>query len=98
MEKSWNFYYLWRLIVVSGYNERKLQILEYVYMQGSVTSSNLAEALDMEIHNVRTLLRKYSLQGLLTHHKIDARGTRAYEITGKGLERINWIKNELSNG
>jgi DNA-binding MarR family transcriptional regulator len=67
-----------------GYNERKLQVLEYVETHPGTTSSELASALDLEIHNARTLLKKYSCQGLLSRSRADACGTMAYKITEKG--------------
>ena len=77
---------------MAGYNERKLEILEYVSKCEDVTASNVAEDLDLEIHNARTLLRRYNRQGLLTRYKSDdSWGTRKYNITEKGLERIEWI-------
>jgi len=82
------------------YNERKRQVLEYVAHVGAVTSSKLAQALDLEIHNARVLLKKYSRQGLLSRRKADFEGariwgTKVYEITERGLRRLAWL-NEAS--
>ena len=41
-----------------GRNERKLQVLEYVKMCQMTTSSELALALTLEIHNARTGARR----------------------------------------
>lgn len=75
-----------------GTSRRKLEVLEYVRDNESTTSSELAEALDLEIHNARTLLRKYNREGLLSRRKVDVFGTREYMITDKGLRRIEWLK------
>jgi DNA-binding MarR family transcriptional regulator len=81
-----------------GYNERKLQVLEYVEMCPGTTSSDLASALDLEIHNARTLLKKYSCQGLLSRSRADACGTRVHEITEKGSSRLSYLKGTESSG
>ncbi|MGD0496452.1 MAG: hypothetical protein ABSB28_10540 [Candidatus Bathyarchaeia archaeon] len=79
---------------MARYNERKLQVLEYVRQHPTTTSSDLASALDLEIHNARTLLKKYSRQGLLSRRSTDSWGTRIHEITEKGLRRLKWLRGE----
>ena len=81
-----------------GYNRRKLQVLEYVEMRLGTTSSDLASALDLEIHNARTLLKKYSRQGLLSRSRADACGTWVHKITEKGLRRLSYLKGTESSG
>jgi len=83
---------------MAGYNERKRQVLEYVKEHPAVTSAELASALDLEIHNARTLLKKYSRQGLLSRSKTDPWGTRVHEITEKGLRRLKWLREQDSSG
>lgn len=70
----------WREFGSVGWNKRKLQILEFIYEEREVTSLNVAEVLGLEIHNARTLLRRYNRQGLLSRYKTDAYGTRVYDI------------------
>ncbi len=82
------------LVVAMGYNERKLQILEFIYENGDVTSFELAEALDLEIHNARTLLKRYHEYGLLSRIKVDSFGTRVYMITNRGIERLEWLRSD----
>ena len=77
---------------VVGWNKRKFQVLEYVYEREEGSSRDVADALHVEIHNVRTLLRKYHLQCLLRRYTGDAYGSRIYEITTKGEARIEWIR------
>ena len=81
-----------------GYNERKLQVLEYVELRLGTTSFELSLALKLEIHNARTLLKKYSRQGLLSRSRADARGTRVHKITQKGLRRLSYLKGTESSG
>lgn len=69
------------------YNERKRQVLAFVRDNPSVTSSELARTLNLEIHNARTLLKKYFDQGLLSRRKNDCFGTRNYD-DGEGVKEI----------
>ncbi len=69
-------------------NQRKLELLAYVDRYEPVTASELAGALDLEVHNARMLLKNYWRQGRRLRRRIDERGTRAYWITEKGQERI----------
>ena len=80
-----------------GRNERKLQVLEYVKMCRTTISSELAGALKLEIHNARTLLKKYNRQGLLSRSRADVYGTRVHEITEKGLRRLSYLKGTKSS-
>ena len=78
---------------MAGYKERKLEILEYVSERGEVTASDVADDLNLEIHNARTLLKKHHSQWLLIRQKSDdAWGTREYNIAEIDLDRIEWIK------
>jgi len=79
---------------MAGYNERKRDILGYVENHPGATASEVASALDVEIHNARTLLHKYNRRGLLSRRIIDGQKTRAYEITEKGLRRLEWLNGE----
>ena len=75
-------------------NERKEQVLEYVLNNPDATSVDVALALDLEIHNARTLLHKYERQGLLSRRQVDFYGTRVYNIKEKGVERLKWLWGE----
>ena len=77
-----------------GHNERKLQVLHYISENAGITSADLASALDLEIHNARTLLKKYSRQGLLSRSIGDRHGTRIHDITQKGLKRLKWLRGD----
>lgn len=76
-------------------NERKLEVLEYVADAGAVTSNDLANALDLEVHNARMLLLNYHRQGLLTRCSFHGL-CKIYEITVKGLDRIKWLKERVA--
>jgi DNA-binding MarR family transcriptional regulator len=80
-----------------GYNERKLQVLEYVEKCPGTTSTELALELNLEIHNARTLLKKYSRQGLLSRSQADACGTWVHKITEKGSSRLSYLKETESS-
>ena len=75
------------------YNERKEQVLGYVRENELVTSRDLARDLDVEVHNARTLLAKYTRFGLL--RRTNPWGKRGYpfeyELTSKGEKRLMWL-------
>ena len=77
------------------FNLRKYHVLEYVDANGAVTSQELSDALNLEIHNARMLLLKYHRQGLLNRSK-KSRGEYVYELTGKGWERMKWLENQFA--
>ena len=79
-----------------GFNKRKRQVLEHVRDNPYATSSELARALDLEIHNARTLLKKYDWQGLLSGRKQPDSQAKEYTITEKGLERLKWLTGEAA--
>jgi len=71
--------------------ERKLQVLLYASKHREFTSEDIARDLNLEIHNARMLLLKYHRQGLLSRHSF-ARGLwKVYDVTPKGLRRIDWL-------
>lgn len=76
-------------------NERKLEVLEYIVDVGEATSDDLANALDLEIHNARMLLFNYHRQGLLRSRSLHGLH-KFYEITEKGLGRIEWLNKRLA--
>ena len=83
---------MWWLTPVK-YNERKEQVLEYVRENKPVTSREVARDLDLEVHNARTLLAKYTRFGLL--RRMNPWGKRGYpfeyELTSKGEKRLMWL-------
>lgn len=83
---------------MTAYNERKYQFINYIKDNPESTSEEVADEFDLEIHNVRTLLRTYNRQGKLSRHKITDWGTRAYEITEKGLRWLKWFEGQEISG
>ena len=75
-----------------GRNQRKIQVLEYMETCLETTSFELACALNLEIHNARTLLKKYNRQGLISRKRTDMWGTRVHKITEKGRDRLSYLK------
>jgi len=73
--------------------ERKLQVLLYAASCESFTSEDIAQNLDLEIHNARMLLLKYHRQGLLSRRQDYL--CKVYQITEKGLRRIDWLVDRL---
>jgi len=80
---------------MAGMNERKLEVLEFVAQEGEVTPAQVAEALDMEIHNARMQLQRYWKMNLLHRRMVNRRTKqRLYSISDEGGERIEWLKGE----
>ena len=76
-----------------GHNQRKIQVLEYMELRLETTSFEIACALNLEIHNARTLLKKYNRQGLISRKReADAWGTRVHKITERGRDRLSYLK------
>lgn len=74
-------------------NERKVQVLRFIVNRGgdSVTSSEVAEELEMEVHNARMCLLRLHRQGLL-YRKRGTFGCRFYNVTEKGRRRLHYLK------
>lgn len=74
------------------YNERKLVVLSAVYELEEATVSDVWEAMDdyVSLSAIGMSLLRYHRQGLLNR-----RGgkEKIYEITNKGLERLEWLEN-----
>jgi DNA-binding MarR family transcriptional regulator len=72
---------------------RKLQVLKYIAYTGEVTSDDLADTLDLEIHHARMTLLRYHRQGLLGRRHEEGSRRKIYRITDKGLSRIEYLEN-----
>lgn len=75
-------------------NARKQQILTYLSVVEDATARDIADVCDITIHNARTLLARYHRYGLLSRYTADRYGTRVYAITTKGVERLDWLRDE----
>ncbi len=75
----------------SGFNERKLEILELVN-EGFSTSSEIAEACGISQSCTATLLARYWKFGLLNRYTASRYNRKEYRITLKGLERISYLQ------
>ena len=81
---------------MSSRNQRKLQVLTVMASNGyAYTSSLLASKLNLEVHNARTLLKRYSNMGLLNRRK-SKQGAYVYWISEKGYRRLEWLKGHVS--
>lgn len=74
------------------YNARKLVVLYAVYELEEATVSDVWEAMDddVSLSGIGMSLLRYRRQGMLNR-----RGgkEKIYEITNKGLERLEWLEN-----
>ncbi|TFH14171.1 hypothetical protein E4H04_10690 [Candidatus Bathyarchaeota archaeon] len=77
---------------MSDWNEAKLETLEDAYATGEITSSDLADSRGLSLHAASIRLKRYHRQGLFTREKNGKK--YVYDITGKGIERIDWIRKQ----
>ena len=76
----------------SGYNVVKKEILEILSELGEVTVRDIADITDRSYESVAMALLRYHRQGLL--YRSGGR-EKIYELTEKGLERLNWIEDHF---
>jgi DNA-binding MarR family transcriptional regulator len=77
------------------YNERKFEVLDYIFTNETTSSDDISFDLGIEIHNSRMLLRKYWKQGLLRRKKVNKLGKRVYSLSEKGEERLKFLGDAL---
>ena len=75
-----------------GYNQRKLKILSLGLEGDPLTSSFVADIMNISLENASTCLKRYSRMGLFTRDWIE--GSYQYYITEQGVERYWYIINE----
>jgi hypothetical protein len=75
----------------SGFNERKLEILELVEA-GFSTSSDIADACGISQSCAATLMARYWSFGLLNRYTASRYNWKEYSITLKGVERIFYLR------
>jgi DNA-binding MarR family transcriptional regulator len=75
-------------------NMRKMQVLSILASGYAYTPRHISEALGVEIHNARMLLKRYAKQGLLNKAKTRD-GALAYWINEKGMQRLAWLKRNM---
>jgi len=80
---------------LSAKKERKPEVLRFVEEErGGVTTSQVADAFEMEIHNARNQLCRYWKAGLLYRKKLSRKTKqRAYRIAEKEIDRMKWLEN-----
>jgi DNA-binding MarR family transcriptional regulator len=75
-------------------NERKLKVLMFVLEAGELTSEEVCNFFEMEIHNARMQLQRYWKTGLLNRRVVDKKTKkRIYRISPKGKARLRWLEN-----
>jgi DNA-binding MarR family transcriptional regulator len=75
-------------------NMRKMQVLSILASGYAYTPRHISEALGVEIHNARMLLKRYTKMGLLNRAK-SKNGAYVYWINEKGLERLGWLRRNI---
>lgn len=72
-------------------NVRKTQILRLIAESAYATSVEVSDSLNISRHNASTSLKTYYNWGLLSREKME-RGAYGYNLTQKGLDRLNWLQ------
>jgi DNA-binding MarR family transcriptional regulator len=75
-------------------NLRKMQVLGLLASGYAYTPRHLSEALNVEIHNARMLLKRYHKMGLLNKAKT-RNGSHVYWINQRGMQRLAWLKRNM---
>ncbi|MFC1803538.1 hypothetical protein ACFL0D_06170 [Thermoproteota archaeon] len=75
-----------------GYNQRKLKILSLGLEGYPLSSSIVAEVLDISLENASTCLKMYYRLGLFTRDWVE--GCYEYYLTEQGEDRFWYILNE----
>ena len=78
------------------YNQLKREILELLRYNESLTSEDVAEELDCDVHNAGMALLRLCRQQLVTReivsHGIWGKPPFEYKITGRGLDRLDYYE------
>ena len=82
------------LLENSRFNSRKLQVLAYVASVYSCTAREISNDLGLEIHNARTLLKRYWKQRLLGRQKCET-GEFVYYLTERGRKRLEFLQRQF---
>jgi DNA-binding PadR family transcriptional regulator len=80
--------------ILAGYNERKHEILELIEV-GYETSKEIAEACGISHSCASTLLSRYWKFGLLRRYTGELYNEKIYEITERGYERLNYLRETI---
>ena len=77
---------------MSGYNERKLEVLTALSELGEGTSLTVSTMLGCSHEAAAMALLSYHRMGLATRYKLEGSRARVYALTEKGWERLHWLQ------
>jgi len=77
---------------VSGYNERKLEVLTALSELGEGTSLTVSTMVGCSHEAAAMALLSYHRMGLATRYKLEGSRARVYALTDKGWERLHWLQ------
>ncbi|NGX46249.1 MAG: hypothetical protein K940chlam2_01437 [Chlamydiae bacterium] len=75
------------------YNEAKTEILDAIKTLGQATAKEISLITHRTPEAASMCLLRYHGQGLLNRHTLKGR-TKAYTLTTRGQERLNWLKSK----
>ena len=79
---------------MSGYNERKLEVLTALSELIEGTSIDVAIKVDCSHEAAAMALLSYHRMGLSTRYKLKGSRARVYTLTKKGWERLHWLQEQ----
>ncbi len=82
---------------MSGYNERKLEVLTALSELIDGTSIDVAIKVDCSHEAAAMALLSYHRMGLATRFKLKGSRARVYTLTKKGWERLHWLQEQAED-
>jgi DNA-binding MarR family transcriptional regulator len=82
---------------VSGYNERKLEVLTALSELIESTSNDVANRVCCSHEAAAMALLSYHRMGLATRYKLEGSRARVYTLTEKGWERLHWLQEQAED-
>ncbi len=79
---------------MSGYNERKLEVLTALSELIESTSNDVANRVCCSHEAAAMALLSYHRMGLATRYKLEGSRARVYTLTEKGWERLHWLREQ----
>ena len=77
---------------MSGYNERKLEVLTALSELFEGTSFTVSTMVGCSHEAAAMALLRYHQMGLATRYKLEGSRTRVYSLTNKGWDRLHWLQ------
>ena len=80
---------------MSGYNERKLEVLIALSELREGTSLTVSTRVGCSHEAAAMALLSYHRMGLAARYKLEGTRARVYTLTEKGWERLQWLQEQV---